>query len=500
MRILVVDDNEQSLQSLTMVLEDLGHEPLACSSPVLALEKACGEPFPLIITDIRMPGMDGLTLLSRLKEDKKAAGSDVVLITGHADMQTAVEALRNGAYDYLNKPINAKELAVVVERSAEHQALRLENRELKEKMDEKVAEATRDVVRTLEAARHQLRKVAGIGAMVTESPAMRRLTEECLIMHANPSVPVLIEGETGTGKEVLARLIHHGNGVAEQPFIGINCAAIPSELFESELFGHEPGAYTGSRTGGAPGKIEAAQNGTLFLDEVAELPISLQPKLLRALEEKAFYRLGGVKKRDFKARVICAANRNLTEMVEKGLFRRDLYHRLRVGHLIIPPLRDRKEDLRVLCDMILSREAERKKKHFRAISPPAMDMLMNHRWPGNIRELENTLERAILMHDVPELLPEHLHFPDGYEDLLPAGAAIQATASAAPPSLPSGPWIPFASSGKVQLPEESFSLDALENTIIAEALRRFGGNKSKAAAYLGLSRFALHRRVQANGV
>ena len=487
MRILLVDDHDHSLQSLCTVLSDLGHSPKAFSSPLLALEEAVTSFFPLIITDIRMPEMDGLTLLDHLKAHPVSRSSDVVLITGHGDMRTAVEALRKGAYDYLNKPINARELAVVVERCAEHQALLIENRELKANLHEKVEEATRDMARDLAAARHLLREVAGTGQVVAQSAAMRRLMDEALILHGNPSVPVLIEGETGTGKEVLAKLIHHGNGVFDAPFVGINCAAIPSDLFESELFGHEPGAYTGSRSGGAPGKLEAAENGALFLDEVAELPLALQPKLLRVLEEKAFYRLGGIKKRVFSARVICAANRDLADMVEKGLFRRDLYHRLRVGHLYIPPLRERKEDITVLAAMVLQRESERKKKNFRSISAEAMRLFLRHSWPGNVRELENTIERAVLMHDAFYLAPEHLHFI----------AAPEAAASpVAGEDREEAVWIAFGGSGRVLLPQAPFTIEELTDGIIRHVVALHGGNKSKAAAYLGMSRFSLHRRLQ----
>ncbi len=493
MRIMVVDDNDQSLQSLSLVLGDLGHDVRAFPDPLEAYDAAVREFFPLIITDIRMPGMDGLQLLTRLKESDAAKDSDIVLITGHGDMQTAIDALRNGAYDYLNKPINARELAVVVDRCAEHQALRIENLELKTRMDEKVAEATRDIARSLEEVKGRLRQVTGIGEIVADSAPMRRLVEEALIIHDNPSVPVLIEGETGTGKEVVARLVHHGESVSTEPFIAINCAAIPHELFESELFGHEPGAFTGSRAGGAPGKLEAAGAGTVFLDEVAELPLTLQPKLLRVLEERIFYRLGGVKKRAFSARVICAANRDLSEMVEKGLFRRDLYHRLRVGHLKIIPLRERGDDIVALAEMVLRREAERKKKRFRAISPEAMRQLCAYPWPGNVREMENTIERAVLMHDGETLLPEHLYFlADGVDERLGQAWSTPTVPSSQEPD---ADWIAFGKNGWMLLPEEPFVLDELTDGIVKRALERFGGNKSKAAAYLGVSRYALHRRA-----
>lgn len=519
MRVLVIDDNAHSLQSLCLVLKDLGHEPHGMDDPAEALATARKKFFPLIITDIRMPGMSGLELLTALKSDAFAERSDVVLITGHADMTTAVEALRRGAYDYLNKPINARELAAVVDRSAEHQALLIENEELRRNLEEHVTQAAAGIKKDLEDARHRLREVEGIGLVIAESPAMVELLREALILHSEPSVPVLIEGETGTGKEVLARYIHYGESVVETPFMGINCAAIPHELFESELFGHESGAFTGSRADGAPGKLEQAGKGTLFLDEVAEMPLSLQPKLLRVLEERSFYRVGGMKKRAFTARIVCAGNRNMAEMVEQGLFRRDLYHRLRVGHLVIPPLRARKEDIRPLAEHFLRREADRKKKRFIGIAPETLEIFQNYAWPGNVRELENTIERAVLMHEGEYLLPSHVNFlfqavssafvPGGLAP--PAHARVPGTGNdtlavhgfSLPPqgagafTVEDGrDFLDLASSDNIVLPEEPVHLEHLIDSIVQAALKRFGGNKTKAAAYLGISRFALHRRLQ----
>ncbi len=481
MRILIVDDNPTSLQSLKIVLSDLGHDPTPFADPVLALEAAREQRFPLIITDIRMPRMDGLNLLRTLKSSPETATCDVVLITGHGDMETAVGALRHGAYDYLNKPINARELAAVVERSAEHQALITENQDLRQNLDTRVKEVAGDLHRDLEEARTRLRMVSGIGKVVSESPATEQVMNDARMFHNDPSVPVLIEGETGTGKEIVARLIHFGEHGNDTPFVAINCAAIPQELFESELFGHEAGAYTGSRAGGAAGKLELAAGGSLFLDEVAEMPLMLQPKLLRVLEDRTYYRVGGLKKRNFTARVICAANQNLEEQVAKGLFRRDLYHRLKVGHIIIPPLRKRREDIPVLAHLFLARQAERKRKRFSSIDRKAMDILLRHPWTGNVRELENTIERAVLVHDADILTPEHIGFLAGARELAPSPADNRHT-------------MPLDLEN-LELPEAPIDLEALTTAIIQKAVDRFGGNKSRAAAYLGISRFALHRRL-----
>jgi DNA-binding NtrC family response regulator len=493
MRILVIDDNSNSLQSLCLVLKDLGHEPYGMEDPLSALAAARKEFFPLIITDIRMPGMDGLSLLAELKQDPLAGKSDIVLITGHADMATAVEALRRGAYDYLNKPINARELASVVDRSAERQALVAENIALRTDMETHVSQAAAEIKKDLESAKRALRQVEGIGPVIVESPDLVRLMREALIMHTEPSVPVLIEGETGTGKEVLARRIHNGDSVAEAPFMAINCAAIPHELFESELFGHEAGAFTGSRAEGAAGKLEQAGKGTLFLDEVAEMPLHLQPKLLRVLEDRSFYRVGGIKKREFTARIVCAGNRDMADMVEKGTFRRDLYHRLRVGHLFIPPLRERKEDIRPLSEYFLRREAERKKKSFSGFAPETLSILYGYSWPGNVRELENTIERAVLMHDGKLLLPEHVDFLFSSRAFLTGASPVLPFTSAPAPALP---VFDLKNPAALILPEQPFQLEELMDSVVAAAMDKFAGNKTKAAHYLGISRFALHRRLQ----
>lgn len=487
MRILIVDDNATSLESLRTVLEDLGHQATAVPHPHRAIEEAARTFYPLIITDIRMPDMDGLELLAHLKSDTATAKSNVVLITGHGDMETAVEALRRGAYDYLNKPINARELAIVVDRCAEHMALVSENATLRSDMEGRVAQATTALRQDLEAARLRLRNVSGIGDIVTASPAMRRILEEAAIFHADTSVPVLVEGETGTGKEVVARLVHFGHDGDDRPFIDLNCAAIPTELFESELFGHEAGAYTGSRSGGSPGKLELAADGTLFLDEVAELPLHLQPKLLRVLEERTFYRLGGLKRRNFRARIVCAANRDLEQMVENGLFRRDLYHRLRVGHLILPPLRERREDIPEMAALFLRREAARKKKQFTGIDDEALALLQSAVWKGNVRELENTIERAVLLHDGTLLRPEHLVLPIRLSDDVSHRTGSEGTpANEALTSTPED----------FRIPDEGMNLHEFVERLVEQALQRCNGNKTRAATLLGLSRFALLRRLR----
>jgi two-component system response regulator AtoC len=505
MRILLVEDNLDSLRSLKIVLADLGHDPVGVDNAAEALECAQREYFPLVITDIRMPGMDGLELLGRLKSGAYGADADVVIITGHGDMETAVEALRKGAYDYLNKPINARELAAVVERSAERQSLLAENFEFKTQFQTRVQEATQDLRADLNNARRRLREACGLGGVVAVSPAMRQLVAEAELYHRNPEVAVLIEGETGTGKEILARLIHYGDGFATTPFEPINCAAIPAELFESELFGHDPGAYTGSTRRGRPGKVELAGQGALFLDEIVEMPLSLQPKLLRVVEDRTFYRVGGVKRLEFKARLISAANSDLGGLVESGRFRRDLFHRLKVGYLVIPPLRERPEDIESLVQVFLRREATRKKKRFREAAPDALALLRGHPWPGNVRELENVIERAVLTADGEILRVEHLNFllGDRARVVVPVALAgeggeldTRGPTAAHAASPPLGTDEPSFDPRSIVLPEHKLDIDTLTQRIICLALEKFGGNKTKTAAYLGLSRYALHRRLE----
>ena len=261
MRILIIDDNLTSLQSLSVVLTDLGHQPTTFSDPLAALDHAKKSYFPLIITDIKMPEMDGLSLLAELKQCDSSSKSDVIIVTGHGDMDTAITALRNGAYDYLNKPINARELAAAVERSAEHQALLFENTDLKEHFEQRIAEASESLKHDMQAMQSQLRKVTGIGRIISGAPRMQDVIRDAIIFHKEPDVPVLIEGETGTGKEVIARLVHHGETTNDTPFVALNCSAIAESLFESELFGYAAGHIL------APAQVD--QQGNLNWQQTA---------------------------------------------------------------------------------------------------------------------------------------------------------------------------------------------------------------------------------------
>lgn len=479
MRVLLVDDDESIRVTLGETLWDLGHQPTICPTAEEALDACSRQPFPLVVTDLRLPGISGLELLQRLKATDAMATSDIVILTGHGDMETAIEALRSGAYDYLNKPINARELAALVDRSAEHQALLEENRTLTHHFDAKVQEATETIRRDLDQARHVLREVVGIGEVIAVSDVMQELLRELHLYHEDPSVPVLIEGETGTGKEVFARLIHYGDSGCDAPFVDVNCSAISRELFESELFGYAPGAFTGGQTSGAPGKLELAGKGTLLLDEIGEMPLHLQPKLLRVLQERTFYRVGGARKQPFDARIVCATNRNLEAMVAQGEFRADLFHRLNLGHIRIPPLRQRPEEILPMAEHFLRRACRQRRKDIKGFTPEAAKLLQNHDWPGNVRQLENAIERAVLTTKADVLTRERFSF----------------LATPSTTELPAVPASPSVDPASLQLPDNGLDVETLVDNIVLKALQRFNGNKSAAAEFLGLSRHALRRRL-----
>jgi transcriptional regulator with PAS, ATPase and Fis domain len=299
-----------------------------------------------------------------------------------------------------------------------------------------------------------------------------------LRFHEDRNIPVLIEGETGTGKEVIARLVHQGNSRENRPFVSVNCSAISPSLYESELFGYEGGAFTGSKSRGAMGKMESSKGGTLFLDEIADMPLEMQPKLLRALQEKEIYRVGGSKRIKLDIRIIVATNRNLRQCMEQGHFRKDLFFRLNLGRIYIPTLREQKESIVPLSQMFLSIFAEQKKRRFRFIHRDAMKILEDYPWPGNIRELRNTIERVIILNDEEELRGEHLDFLtlDGREQQVEHGTMIKP--------------------GQIALPPSGLNLPDLELEIIRKTLYKFNNNKTKAAEYLGISRHAIRTRLQ----
>ncbi len=337
MNILLVDDNNDVRLSLSKFLREEEHHVLEASNGLEALEILENHEMHLVLSDIRMPVMDGQEMLRRIKSTPKLENLVVILITGFGEVKNAVDAMREGAYDYLLKPIDVRELTITIERIKEFLVLKSEHKELTNNFNARLNGATSEIKGELEDIRKAFARQAGIGEIGIFSNALRELFRIARKLHRNRSVPVLIEGETGTGKELLARYIHYGDGDNTSPFVAINCSAISPGLFESELFGYEGGAFSGANPRGQKGKIELAQGGSLFLDEIGDLAFDHQAKLLRVIQEMEYYRVGGLKKLSADIRLICSTNHDLKTRVKEEAFREDLYFRLHVGHLSIPP-------------------------------------------------------------------------------------------------------------------------------------------------------------------
>lgn len=468
----MVDDDPMSRKSLSKFLRSyLGYDVIEAENGQDAFELFKEYRFPIVISDIRMPQMDGLELLKRIKEVKNS-DTDVILITGFGELKTAIKALRNGAFDYLQKPVNVDELAAVVQKSYEHQKLLIENKKLKVEAVE-YENSIGLAKKVIDKYQQVYTEIFGLGEIGVFSKEMNKVFELAKSYHHYRDVAVLIQGETGTGKEVVSRMIHFQEGSDLRPFITVNCSAISSSLFESELFGYDTGAFTGAKQQGQIGKLELAQGGTLFLDEIGDLPIDLQPKLLRAIQMKEMYRIGGKNLIKLDVRFVCATNRNLEEMIQQGLFRQDLFYRLNTGQIKIPALRDRNEDIIPLANLFLLKFAKQKNKKFRLINDKAKKILIKYNWPGNVRELQNTIERIVLLYDSIEITPEHLGF-------LPVSI---------------DEWSDDSSSLKINLPDDHYDYIQLEKDLIVKILKKFQGNKQKTANYLGITRNRLNRKL-----
>ncbi|GAB6181425.1 sigma-54 dependent transcriptional regulator [Desulfotomaculum defluvii] len=480
MNILLVDDDLDSRAGVGDFLREMGHHVTECSNGEEALRIFTNGHFPMILSDIKMPKMSGLEFLKKISllPDKKCV--DVVLFTGHGDMETAILALRAGAYDYLLKPINVEELAAITERIAEHQALIKENTLLTKHFREKLQDETEETRRELMKLKKTLAQSIGLDSVGFFSQEMIQLMEQAHKYHSDRTIPVLIQGETGSGKEIIARIIHYGGLKEMLPFVDINCAALTPSLFESELFGYEAGAFTGGLAKGQKGRLDLAQGGTIFLDEVAEIPLELQSKLLRVMQEKEYYRVGGLKKIKIDVRVICATNVDLRRRVEEGKFREDLYYRLKIGHIYIPPLRERVADIIPLAELFLDKFSQEKGKRFRNIGTTAANLLQCYHWPGNVRELRNAIEWAVFMHNDETLQSSHLGILSSVSTTTPLKTSIEYQLNP----------------NEFTLPRESFSLEEYINRIIIKALEMHGGNKTKTARYLDISRRMLYGRIQ----
>lgn len=448
-RILVVDDDSSLRRVMKMQLEEAGYEVSLASDGDEAWRMLQDEEPPLVITDLRMP-TTGLELLSRITE--KGLQTTVIVVTAFGTIETAVEAMKLGAYDYVTKPLDFEALVLVVHRAMERQKLLEEVRTLRSALDQRY----------------------GFEGIVGHSKGLLHVLNQAARVSQRDAT-ILIQGETGTGKELVARAIHHNSRRGNRPFVAINCGAIPRDLVESELFGYVRGAFTGA-IGNKSGRIESADGGTLFLDEVGELPLDAQVKLLRVLQEGELTKLGATSTTKVDIRVIAATHRTLSAMVEDGMFREDLYYRLAVVPLSVPPLRERKEDIPELIEKLFQRAKERHGMRDVRLSPAVHQRLISYRWPGNVRQLENVLERLLVLSSsdlIPvEDLPEELSVSPGSAAML---------------------W-------PEHLPEEGISLEAIERDLISRALEKFSGNQTQAARYLDISRRTLIYRMEKHGL
>lgn len=455
-RILIVDDEPDMTETCRRILGPAGYECLTANHAQEALSLLASERPDLLLTDLRMPEMDGMEMLGRAKEIDPQM--PVVLLTAHATLESAVAAVKAGAFDYLAKPFSIDQLKVAVERALTRRRLELENLHLRE----------------------QLRGIFGFENIIGRSNALRQVLE-LVRKAARSDANLLVLGESGTGKELIARAIHANSPRAAEPFVPVDCASLPENLLESELFGHERGAFTGA-TAAKQGLVEAANRGTLFLDELGELPLGLQVKFLRALQERQIRRVGGTRQIDVDIRVVCATNRNLRELVKAGEFREDLYYRIAVIDIALPPLRERQGDVELLAMSFLAKFARRGAPTPQGFEPEAMAALEMYSWPGNVRELQNVVERACALAEAEMItladLPPHLR------------------TAAPPPDRPSA----GESAATLTLKEAKERwVSELESAYVAELLRREGGNVSQAARKAGVDRKTLHRLLNKHG-
>jgi len=441
--ILVIEDEEKYRRVIGLHLSSSGYQVKAVGTAEEGLKQAGAEPgVDLVLTDLKLPGMDGLAFLEQLRAQNML--TPVIVMSAFGTVENAVEAMKKGAVDFLPKPFSLDHLTVVVEKALEVRKLRDENRELREALGQK----------------YQFENIIGRSAAMQEIFAT-------IVRVAGTRATVLLAGESGVGKDMIARAIHHHSPRRDRPFVKINCTSIPENLMESELFGYEKGAFTGANVS-KQGKFEAADTGTVFLDEIGDVPAGIQVKLLRVLQDREFERLGSNKVMHTDVRVVAATNVDLRAALEQGTFREDLYYRLNVVPLDIPPLRDRKEDIPYLVEHFAS-------KFGGEISEEAMERLISYHWPGNVRELENVVERSILLAKGPRV--------EAADVRIDMGVARQRAGATSDHFLPEG-----------------MTLDEFEQSILREALKRANGNKSQAARLLGLTRNALRYRLAQIGI
>jgi two-component system, NtrC family, response regulator AtoC len=453
-KILVVDDEKMIRWSLGEALRGWGYEPVEAETAAAALAAFDAETLAAVLLDINLPDGSGLDILRHIHHRQPDAV--VIMITANVLIDETIAALRGGAYDFIGKPINLEELQVAIRNGIEASRLR----------------------REVKLFRRERSQQFSFGQILGESPAIREMLALAEKVAASEVSSVLLQGESGTGKDLVAKAIHYQSSRAEDPFVAINCAALPGTLIESELFGYEKGAFTDAKAR-KEGLFEQAEGGTLFLDEIGELELSLQAKLLRVLEEGSFRRVGGLKDLPLDVRVIAASNRDLKTESEANRFRADLFYRLSVIQIDIPPLRERGDDVKLLAEHYIASFRSRLRKSIDGITPDALAAFRGYEWPGNVRELRNVIERAMILEDEETITTKYL--PRG----LAGESRISGTRSDGAKSAP-----------QFRLPAGGISLESVEMSLVEQALKRSGGNQTKAAELLDISRDQLRYRMK----
>ncbi len=445
-RILVIDDENSVTDALAMILTEQDCEVKTATNGTEAKKLLDGPPFDLVFTDLRLPDTSGIDLISHIKGDNSE--TEVILMTAHGSLDVTIEAIKRGAYYYIEKPFTPDQVIMLAERALEYGGIRKENKQLKRKLADE-SEAF---------------------GMIGRSKQMLDIYET-IRATAKSDAPVLIEGESGTGKELISTAFHMESNRADRPFIRINCAAIPHDLIESELFGYKKGAFTGADRD-KRGLLEATAGGTLLLDEIAEMPVHLQTKLLRVLQERKLRRVGDEHEIEVDFRLVSATNRDTVQAAADGVLRQDLYFRISTIKIKVPPLRERHEDLALLAERFLMRYAEKYNKPIRGISQSAFSVLSRYDWPGNIRELESVMERAVLFCQGPQIMPDN--FPEQFQ-----GNRAPSSVCAIPPFM---------------------TLEEIEREAIAQTLERTEGNVKKTAEILDMHRPTLYRKLKKFGL
>ena len=447
-KILVADDEPSHRQMIDAVLAAEGYEVTLAEDGQAAISAVENRFYDLVIMDVRMPNVDGIPALQRIKQ--MSPDIPVIIMTAYASVGTAVDALKSSAYDYLIKPLDIEELKILVAKALHHHQLELENIYLKERLNDRF----------------------DFSNIVGRSPAMKKLFETMALV-APSEATVLIVGESGTGKELIANAVHQNSPRKDLPFVKVNCAALPETLLESELFGHEKGAFTGA-IARKQGRFQLAHNSSILLDEIAEMAPSTQAKILRVLQEREFEPVGSTQTMKVDTRVIAATNKNLEDEIRESRFREDLYYRLNVVTVDVPPLRERREDIPLLADLFLKQYAEKNRRLIKGFTPRATDLLMRYDWPGNVRELENIIERAVIMSRGEMITP--LEFPIDLQNLDEE-----------------------LKESRIDL-TPGRSLKEVEKVMILRTLEESGGNRTHAARILGISRRTLQLKLKEYGI